>query len=232
LILLLAGVGVTLFIVTFIIPQFAEIFMKTGIRLPLPTLLLYQIGTMLKRFWHSWILLIAVAWVGTSLYANTAAGRLRLDGLKLGLPLLGPLHRKGAISRLARTLGMLVGSGVPLLQSLDLVREVTGNEVLGRVIGNVRSAVEKGEKVSEPLRVSGEFPADVIQMIAVGEETGNLEEMLHKIADFYDRSVNYAVKKLTTLLEPLLLVILGSLIGFIMASMLLPIFDMIAILRR
>lgn len=230
-ILLLAGIGVTLFIVTFIIPQFAEIFTRAGIRLPLPTLILYQIGTTIKQFWISILLFAAAAWLGVSLYGASARGRIHFDRLKLKFPLLGPLFRKAAISRFARTLGMLVASGVPILESLEIVREVIGNEVLGRVVGNVRDAVEKGEKISEPLRISGEFPPDTVRMIAVGEETGGLDEMLDKVSDFYDRSVGYTIKKLTTVLEPLLLVLMGCLVGFIMASMLLPMFDMMKLLR-
>lgn len=231
-ILLLAGILVTLFIVAFVIPQFAEIFMKVGISLPLPTRILYQTGITLKQFWHSIILWGVIAGLGVQVYAGTARGRFQVDFLKLKLSLLGLVFRKAAISRFARTLGMLVQSGVPILQSLEIVQEVIGNEVLGRVIGNVRTAVEKGEKISEPLRLSSEFPLDTVQMIAVGEETGSLDEMLNKISDFYDRSIGYTVKKLTTLLEPLLLVVMGSLVGFIMASMLLPMFDMMKILRH
>ena len=231
-ILLVAGLLVTLFIVSFIVPQFAEIFMKAGIELPLVTRLLYKAGLFIRQFWHTLILLTAVFWAGVAMYVGTPGGRLQFDWLKLKLPLFGPLFRKAAISRFARTFAMLVASGVPILQSLEIVQEVVGNEVLARVMSHARSAVEKGEKIAEPLRVSGEFPLDTVHMVAVGEETGNLDEMLDKVADFYDRSVEYAVKKLTTLLEPLLLLVLGCLVGFIMASMLLPMFDMMKLLRR
>lgn len=231
-ILLLAGIGVTLFIVSVIIPQFAEIFLKVGIPLPLPTLLLYKIGMGIKQFWYSLLLFALVGVLGLQYYANTSRGRLQVDRVNLGVPVLGSLFRKAAISRFARTLGMLLASGVPILQSLDIVKEVIGNKVLSGTVENVRLAVEKGEGISEPLRVSKEFPPDTIQMISVGEESGSLDEMLVKISDFYDRSVNYTVKKLTTLLEPLLLLLMGCMVGFIMASMLLPIFDMVKILKR
>ncbi|MDP3804342.1 MAG: type II secretion system F family protein, partial [Candidatus Omnitrophota bacterium] len=141
-------------------------------------------------------------------------------------------YRKVAITRFTRTLATLLGSGVPILESLDIVKEVTGNEVLARIIANVRKGVERGERMSETLKVSEEFPPDVIQMVSVGEETGNLDDMLNKIADFYDMTVNYAVKKLTTIIEPIFLVILGGMVGLIMASMLLPIFDMVKTLRH
>ena len=153
------------------------------------------------------------------------------DRIKLNIPVYGALYRKVSVSRFARTLGMLLAGGVPILTSLDIIREVMSNEVLARVIDNVRNAVERGEKISESLKISQEFPADTIQMISVGEETGNLDEMLAKVSDFYDLAVSYAVKKLISLIEPLFLCILGGIVGLIMASMLLPIFDMMQILR-
>lgn len=231
-ILLAAGIAVILFIVTTIIPQFVQIFVNAGIHLPLPTYFLYQMGLGLKQFWLSFILFVAIGWLGISYYGATVGGRFQLDKICLRLPLFGPLIRKAAISRFSRTLGMLAESGVPILQSLDIVKDVIGNEILARIIQNTRSAIEKGEKISETLKVSEEFPPDVIRMISVGEETGNLDEMLNKISDFYDRSVDYSVKKLTTLIEPILLIVMGSLIGFIMASLLLPMFDMVKFLRH
>lgn len=230
-ILLIAGIAVTLFIVTFVIPQFARIFMKTGIMLPLPTKILFAVGTGIKRFWYVVILAAIAIYLGIRYYIKTEQGRFNFDKFKLKIPILGSLHRKAAISGFARTLGTLTASGVPILEALDITKDVLGNEVLGQVILNVRKAVEKGERISEPLKISGEFPADTVQMISVGEETGNLDMMLDKIADFYDMSVGYTIKKLTTLLEPLFLLVMGSLVGFIMASMLLPIFDMIKILK-
>lgn len=231
LILLAAGLGVTLVIVTFIIPQFAEIFLRTGITLPLPTLVLYRLGMGLKQFWVSMILFFLAGGFGLQYFSGTAWGRFQLDRLILKLPLFGHLARKAAISRFGRTFGMLLRAGVPILDSLEIVRGVVGNEVLGRVLERVREAVEKGERVSESLALSGEFPPDTVQLIAVGEETGHLDEMLSKIADIYDRAVGYAVKKLTLLLEPLLLTLMGCMVGFIMGSMLLPMFDMMKVLR-
>jgi type IV pilus assembly protein PilC len=231
-ILLSAGLLVTLMIVTFLIPQFAEIFTKAGLKLPLPTRILYQVGVMIQRYWYLIIGLGIVFWGVLWSYGRTSAGRLQYDSWKLRAPLLGPLYRKAAISRFARTFAMLIGAGVPILQSLDMVKDVVGNQILTRIISNVRGAVEKGERLSEPLKVSGEFPPDAVQMIASGEETGSLDEMLDKVADFYDRSVGYSIKKLTTLLEPILLAFLGCLVGFIMASMLLPMFDMMKLLRH
>ena len=232
LILIIAGIIVTLFIVTFIIPQFTEIFVKAGVQLPVPTLILYKIGIGIKQFWPIIILVVILVYLSARAYVNTEAGKLRFDRFKLKLPIIGSLHRKAAISRFTRTLGTLVASGVPILESLNIVKEAIGNEVLARVIENMRNSVEKGERLAEPLKISEEFPLDTVQMIAVGEETGNLDTMLNKISDFYDMYLGYTIKKLTAIIEPLFLLIIGSLVAFIMASMLLPIFDMMKILRH
>lgn len=231
-ILLLAGTIVTLFIITFVIPQFAEIFIKVGIKLPMPTLILLNTGVAIKRFWHLFILFAILSGSGISYYLRTKSGRFKFDRLKLKLPIIGSLYRKVSISRFTRTLGTLISSGVPILQSLDIVKDVIGNEILAQVIGSARIAVEKGERIAESLRISEEIPPDAVQMISVGEETGNLDGMLNKISDFYDISVGHTVKKLTTIIEPLFLVIMGVMVGFIMASILLPIFDMVKVLRH
>jgi type IV pilus assembly protein PilC len=230
-ILLCAGAGVVLFIATFIIPKFSEIFLKAGIALPLPTVILFQVGTSIKKFWYLMILFIILAVWGIKQYTKTKSGRIILDTFKLKLAIFGPLYRKAAISRFCRTLATLVESGVPILHSLDIIQNVIANEVLNHVISNVHNSVEKGEKISEALRVSGEFPSDAVEMISVGEETGNLSGMLNKVSDFYDLTLEHSIKKLVTVLEPLLLLIMAVIIGFIMASMLLPMFDMIKVLR-
>jgi type IV pilus assembly protein PilC len=232
LLLLCAGVAVTLFIVSTIIPQFAQIFIKAGIRLPLPTLVVYKTGLGIRNFWYLGLILFIGLGLWLKFYIATSSGRLRFDWLKLNLPLIGPLYRKVAISRFCRSLATLVQSGVPILEALEITREVIGNEVLGRAISNTRSAVERGEKIGESLKVSEEFPPDVLQMISAGEETGELATLLNKVADFYELSLGYAIKKLTTIIEPVFLVFMGGMVGLIMASMLLPIFDMMQVLRR
>lgn len=232
LILLCFGCIVMLFIVTSVIPKFAEIYVKSGVRLPLPTLIVYRVGTALKNYWYILIGAAVFVFLAVKSFSKTVKGALLFDNFKLRLPVIGPLYRKVVIARFARTLSTLVASGVPILQSLDITKEVIGNEVLSRVVANARSYVEEGERLSEPLRVSGEFPPDVVQMISVGEESGSLDTMLSKIADFYDLTADYAIKKLTTVIEPVFLLIMGGMVGLIMASMLLPIFDMVKTLRR
>jgi type IV pilus assembly protein PilC len=231
-ILVCAGLAVGILIVSFVMPKFVEIFEKAGVPLPLPTQIFHALGVGLIRYWYvilfiGWMVLLAV-----KMYAHTSTGRLQLDKLKLGLPVLGPLVRKLIISRFSRTLATLVESGVPILQSLDVVRGVVANQVIGDVILKARESVEEGERIEKELRKSGEFPPDMVQMIAVGEETGKLGPMLTKIAGFYDNAVKYSLKKLIALIEPAFIIILGVLVGFIMASMLLPMFDMIKTINR
>ncbi|MFH1778440.1 MAG: type II secretion system F family protein [Candidatus Omnitrophota bacterium] len=231
-VLSVAATAVILFIVTFIIPKFAEIFSKVGVPLPLFTRILNEVGLTIKNYWYLLILGMIMLLAGAKLYINTEDGRLRFDSLKLNIPITGPLIRKVAISRFARTLAMLAASGVHILESLEILEGTIGNEVLARVITTVREGVRGGTKISEPLKISGEFPPDTIQMIAAGEETGNLDGMLNKTADLYDAAVGYSIKRLTTLLEPLFLVIMGCVVAVIMASILMPMFDLVKVMRR
>lgn len=231
-ILLCVGVSVILFIVTTIIPQFAQLYTKAGIKLPVPTLIVYNAGIAIKHYWYMLAVGIAAIAAGIHFYSKTVQGRFIVDSLKLKIPVIGSLYRSVAITRFAKTLGTLLESGVPILESLDITKNVIGNAILEHTIANVRTAVERGERMSVPLKVSEEFPPYVVEIIAVGEESGKLDEMLGKIADFYDRNVSYAIKKLTTIIEPVFLIIMGCMVGFIMASMLMPIFDMVKTLRH
>ena len=231
-ILLAMGVAVCVMIVTFVIPQFAAIYMKAGIRLPVPTLVVYDMGIIIKRYWYMIIAVLAAIIALFRYYFSTEKGTIVIDSIKLRMPILGPLYRKAAIARLSRTLATLLGSGVPILEALDITKDVAENEILAHVIASMRKYVEKGDRMSEPMKVSGEFPPDVVQMVAIGEETGSIDSMLNKVADFYDMNVSYAVKKLTTLIEPVFLLIMGLMVGAIMASMLLPMFDMVKTLKQ
>ena len=232
LILLCAGIAVSLFIITFVIPQFAVIYTRSGIKLPVPTLIMLAIGTIIKNYWYLVIMAVAAVFFGIRYYAKTDKGTFFLDTMKLRLPIAGPLYRKVIISRFARTLATVSGSGIPILDALDITKDVAGNVVIERVIQSAQAFVEKGERIAEPLKISGEFPEDVVQMVLVAEETGTLDTMLNKIADFYDTAIDYAVKKLTIVIEPVFLVILGGMVGLIMASMLMPIFDMVKTIRH
>jgi len=231
-ILFSCGMAVILFLVTFIIPQFSRMFIQSGVKLPAITQSLYQFGIIIKKTWFLWIIFFIACRFLLRRYLSTMNGRLNFDKFKAKVPVIGDILKKAALSRFARTLGILTGSGVPILQALDMTKEVVEDEVLGGVISKMRDSVERGSKLSDHLKTSGGVPPDTIQMIAVGEETGNLEGMLDKVADFYDVSIGYTVKKLTTMIEPLFLVVMGGLIGFIMASMLIPMFDMVNVMNR
>lgn len=231
-ILFIASIAVVIFIVTFIIPQFVDIFTKAGIKLPFATYALFIAGLFIKRYWLLLALGFAALLFWGRRYRSSKNGMALLDRLILKAPVIGVLARKICISRFTRTLSTLTSSGVAILPSLDITREVIGNAAIADAILRARQSVEQGQKLSEPLKLSGEFPADTVEMIAVGEETGNLDEMLNKIADFYDMALGYAIKKLTTIIEPLFLAVMGSMVAFIMASMLIPIFDMVRILRH
>ena len=231
-ILITAATGVIVFIATVLIPKFVEIFTRAEISLPLPTVILYGLGTAIRQFWYVIILVGVLAVFGVRHYVRTETGRFRFDKVSLKLPILGPVVRKICISRFARTLATLIGSGVPILESLDIVSDVVNNQVLGRVIKQMRQSVEKGQRLAESLKVSEEFPADTVQMISVGEESGNIEKMLNKISDFYDRAAGYSIKKMVASLEPILLIVMGVIVAFTMASMLLPMFDMVKVLKH
>jgi len=231
-ILIVAATGVIIFLSTFLIPKFVEIFNRAEISLPLPTIILYGIGTAIRQFWYLIILSGVLIFVGIRRYIRTKTGRSRFDQVSLKLPIIGQIVRKTCISRFARTLSTLVGSGVSILESLDIVSKVVNNRVLGRVIEQTRQSIEKGGSLAESLRIGEEFPADAVQMISVGEESGNLEGMLNKISDFYDRAIGYSIRKMVASLEPILLLAIGVVVAFTMASMLLPMFNMVKLLRR
>jgi type IV pilus assembly protein PilC len=226
-ILLLMGAAVILFLVTFIIPKFVTIFSDAGIALPLPTRILYVTGTAIIHYWYLMIAGGVLAFLGIRRYIRTGPGKLQLDTIKLKLPVIGPLNRNVALSRFSTTMGMLLRSGVPIIKALELTREVMQNVIMAEAITAVAGAVEKGESLSGTLKATGKFPANLIQMAAVGEGTGNLDGMLEKAGGFYDKAIASAIKKLTIVIEPLFLIVMGLAVGFIMASILLPLFKMI-----
>lgn len=231
-ILFIASILVILFIVTYIIPQFVDLFMKAGIKLPLATRILHTVGLSIKSYWYIIIAGLAVLFWALGKYRLTEKGRFQFDRLLLKLPFLGVLARKIYISRFSRTLATLLSAGVPILVSLDITKEVVGNAVIADEIAKVRQSVERGEKIADSMKISGEFPSDAVQMIAVGEEGGGLDEMFNKIADLYDMTIGYTIKKLTAVIEPLFLTVMAAIIALIMASILIPIFDMVKTLRR
>lgn len=223
-------VGVAVIVVgilmIFVIPVFEAMFKSSGQNLPLPTLIVVTLSKMIKKYVIIFIPAMVLLFFLLRKYYQTQNGRTVLDRLLLKLPVFGSLFKKIAVARFSRTLGTLVSSGVPILDGLTIVSRTSGNRVIETAILNARASIREGETIAEPLSRSNIFPPMVIQMISVGESTGALDSMLSKIADFYEEEVDIAVVNLTSLLEPLLMVFLGIVIGGVVISMYLPIFNM------
>jgi len=211
----------------FVIPVFENMFASVNLALPLPTRIVIGLSGFLTHYW--WAVAVAVFVAVTSLkkYYQTPAGQLKIDTLLLGVPVLGDLLRKSAVSRFTRTLGTLISSGVSILDGLEITAKTAGNRVIHDAIMESRASIAGGDTISAPLQKSAVFPPMVISMIAVGEQTGGLDEMLTKIADFYDTEVDTAVSGLLSLMEPVMIVFLGVVVGGMVVAMYLPIFDMI-----
>ncbi|HEX6816204.1 MAG TPA: type II secretion system F family protein [Gemmatimonadaceae bacterium] len=211
----------------FVIPVFQNMFASVNLSLPLPTRVVIGLSSFLK---HYWWLMGAGIWGGIFMlrqYYRAPAGRLQVDRFMLRVPVLGDLLRKSAVSRFTRTLGTLISSGVSILDGLEITAKTAGNQVIHNAIMESRSSIAGGDTISAPLQKSNVFPPMVISMIAVGEQTGGLDEMLSKIADFYDTEVDTAVSGLLSLMEPIMIVFLGVIVGGMVVAMYLPIFDMI-----
>lgn len=222
----LVGTALMLYLLVSVVPKIVSIFEDAKAILPLPTRILMAVSSFAQNYWYFLILIAVVGGFLFKRYINTEAGRLRLDRFSLKMPIFGELFRKVAVSRFSRTLATLLHSGVQLLPSLDIVKNVVGNKVLSQAIETTKLSVKEGESIAEPLRRSGEFPPMVLHMIAVGEKTGALESMLEKVADSYDGEIDTTVGTLTTLLEPLLILVMGGVVSFIVLSILLPILKM------
>ena len=213
-------------LMVFVIPVFETMFKSAGSSLPLPTLIVLTLSKLIKKYVIIFIPGVILFFYLFKKYYKTEKGKALIDRLLLRLPVFGPLFQKVAVARFSRTLGTLVSSGVPILDGLTVVSKSSGNRAVEIAILNARSSIREGETISEPLGRSGIFPPMVIQMISVGESTGALDAMLSKIADFYDEEVDVAVSNLTSLLEPLLMIFLGVVIGGVVIAMYLPIFNM------
>ena len=210
-----------------VIPTFATMFGDAGIALPLPTQVVIGLSDFLMQKWYLLLGLLAGGAVFLRQYYTTPSGQLVIDRLLLRLPVLGDVLRKSAVSRFTRTLGTLISSGVSILDGLEITAKTSGNRVVQDAILESRASIAGGDTISGPLQKSDVFPPMVISMIAVGEQTGGLDEMLSKIADFYDDEVDAAVSGLLALLEPIMIVFLGVVVGGMIVAMYLPIFDMV-----
>jgi type IV pilus assembly protein PilC len=211
-----------------VVPIFATLFAGLGVNLPLPTRIVIGLSNLIGS-WFGFLFLLAFAGIifGLKTWYGTPGGKMVMDALILKLPVIGILMRKIAVARFTRTLGTLISSGVPILEGLDITAKTAGNAVVEQALTKVRRSLEEGKSLTEPLKDSQVFPGMVTQMIAVGEQTGAMDAMLQKIADFYEEEVDAAVKDLLTALEPVMIVFLGVVVGGVVISMYLPLFSLI-----
>ncbi|HEV8565311.1 MAG TPA: type II secretion system F family protein [Actinomycetota bacterium] len=215
----------------FVVPTFKSMYTQLGGTLPLPTRMLIAVSNLMKSLWF----VIAGAEIGMVVafkkWIATEGGRKRWDVIKLKMPIFGVLVHKTALARFSRTLAALVRSGVPILESLEIVSDTAGNDVVARAVRDTQVAVKSGESLSKPLESHKVFPPMVVQMMAVGEETGALDEMLDKIADFYDSEVEATVEALTSIIEPVLIVVMGGCVGGMVISLYMPLFNIIKLIK-
>ncbi len=220
-----AAIAVTVLLV-FVIPTFQKMFASVNMELPLPTRIVIGLSDFLISYWWALILVIGFAVFAIRRYYQTPVGRKNIDTFLINSPVLGDVIRKSAVSRFTRTLGTLISSGVSILDGLEITAKTAGNRVIHDAVMESRASIAGGETIAAPLEKSKVFPPMVISMISVGEQTGGLDEMLSKIADFYDEEVDVAVGALLSLMEPLMIVVLGVIVGGMVVAMYLPIFDM------
>lgn len=227
-VLVLAFSQLMLFVLfAFVLPKFKEIFDGMNAEMPAITSALFGMGDFMQKFWWLILLMLGGAGVGLKMYAKTTRGRYQVDMVKLKFPIVGELTLKMSIARFCRTFGTMINSGVPMMRSLEITGETMNNVILSDAIADTRACIREGQKLSEPLVASGLFPQMVTQMIDVGEESGRLSEMLVKVGDFYDQEVETAVKGLTSMIEPMLIIFLGVVVGFIAISVMTPIFKLV-----
>ena len=226
------AVLIVAFLLLFVIPVFAQVYKSANLQLPGATLALIAISNFFGLFWWAVGLVLVGGIMGTRAWARSERGRPKADALKLRLPLFGVLIRKVSLARALRVLGTLISTGVPLVDALEDAARVSSNHVIASALRFAIVRVTEGDKLRQPLEASGEFPPMVIQMVAAGEESGDLGGMLNKVADFYDRDIEYTVKRLTTIMEPLLTIFLGVIVGFVAVSMYMPIFSLTDLLKQ
>ena len=216
---------------TFVLPKFKDIFNGMNVELPPVTKAIFAVGDFMQAYWWMILIGLAGAFVGVRMWGKTPKGRYQLDFFKLRIPIVGELTLKMSIARFTRTFGTLINSGVPIMRSLEIVGETLGNQVLITAIDQARFSIREGQKLSAPLAASGLFPTMVTTMIDIGEESGRLSEMLVKVGDFYDSEVEATVKGLTSMIEPMLIIFMGAVVGFIAISIMTPIFKLVSSIK-
>jgi type IV pilus assembly protein PilC len=225
-VVLIAG-GVIILLLWKVVPIFATLFAGLGVDLPLPTRIVIGFSNAIASFVLPLVILLGLGGYGLKLFYGTPQGRLVMDRIALNIPLVGNLLRKIAVGIFTRTLGTLIASGVPMLEAMEITARTAGNAVVEKAVLDVRRAIETGRTIVDPLRETGVFPNLVVQMIGVGEQTGSLDAMLQKIADFYEEEVDVAVGDLLTAMEPMIILFLGLVVGGVVISMYLPLFSLI-----
>jgi general secretion pathway protein F len=224
--MLVVGIALLFFLMTFVVPKITAVFTNLKQALPWPTVVLMSISRFCADYWTIMLGALAVAGWALQRAIKTDAGRTAADRLLLRLPLIGEVARMVSISRLASTLATMLGSGVQLLEALDVSKRVMNNRVLEQTVEDARKNIKEGETIADPLKRSGEFPALATHMIAVGERSGEIEEMLRRIGQIYDAEVDRVIARFTSLLEPIMILVMGVLVFFIVVAILLPIFEM------
>jgi type II secretory pathway component PulF len=232
-ILVLVAISVAfVFLVTFVIPKFAAVFAQFKTELPFPTRVLIQINHVMQNYWYFIVLGIGLLVWGVRWYLRTEKGRWQWDKLKLKLPIFGVLFQKVALSRFARIFSSLQKSGVSMMLTLEIAAETTGNVVISHAVNEMRDRLREGKSLHGPMEASGLFPPLVVQMMAVGEETGNIDTMLNKVSDYYDADVEYTLRNLSTMIEPLLLLVIGGMVLFIALGIFLPMWNLISLFKH
>jgi type IV pilus assembly protein PilC len=231
-VIITVAITVVIFLLIFVIPTFKTMFEGFGASLPLPTQIVLEASRITRTYWYIFSGMLAAVVLGLRFYYQTPNGQRVIDGLVLKLPVIGELIRKVAVAKFTRTLGTLISSGVAILDGLEITARTAGNKIIEEAVMRTRASIAEGKTIAEPLKASKVFPPMVVSMIAVGEQTGALDAMLSKIADFYDEEVDVAVGNLTSLLEPMLMVFLGIVIGGVVIAMYLPIFKLITVIGR
>jgi type IV pilus assembly protein PilC len=225
------AIGATTFLLVKVIPVFADMFAQMDATLPAPTLFVIGLSKLMQKMLLPGIGFIIVFIFMFRRFYRTENGKYLVDKAMLKFPVIGMVIRKTAVARFTRTLGVLISSGVPILQGLDITAKTAGNAIIQRAIERTRRSISEGKTITVPLKESGVFPPMVVQLISVGEQTGGLAEMLGKIADFYDEEVDAAVAAMTSLIEPIVIVMMGAVIGTILIAMYLPMFDLVGAIK-
>lgn len=227
---MIAAIGIVIFLVTWVVPQFADLFRDIGLKdqdFPAMTKFLIDLSANFRKNWLIILITSAAVYFGWKLFTSTRFGRRTADRIKLKIPVFGKLHHKVCMARFSRTMGTLLTSGVPILQAMETVSGTVGNSVMADAVLDARARIREGDRIGDPLEASRLFPPMVVHMIGVGEESGSLDFMLQKIADFYEQEVEATLQSLTAALEPLLILFLGFIVGFIVIAMFLPLIKII-----